>query len=362
MKKVIIIFVTYFLIYSCAVFAQSQKKIAVLPFANLMKDDSLEWLTGGISSTITTKLGNVKGLYLVERSQIENALKELSFQGSGFVDEKTAKDVGKLLGVDVIVVGEFQKAGNTLRITARFVEVQTGKIISPADATGKFDDIFKLQDDIAFALLKSLGVDTSSGEIVKQITNNPTENFTAFEWSQKGYDAMQAKNYDKAMEYFGKSIEADNNYAYPYSQRGICYYYKQNYSLSLADYSKAIELNSSDATTFNNRGLTYYQLGDYGSAISDYTQAIKLNPQYASAYYNRGYCYNEKKLYDETISDYTKAIELNPQDSGAYYNRGIAYYWGKGYKDQCIEDWKKAADLGHPDAKINLKKYFEVDY
>lgn len=415
MKKFTCLFAVLFLLaaftsaYSEDVSLQNEKKIAVLPFSNLMKDASLDWLSGGISSTITTKLGNVKGIVLVERSQIEAAVKELSFQSSGFVDEKMAKEMGKMLGVDVITVGEFQKAGDTLRITARFVDVQSGKIISTSDATGNFDGIFKLQDDIAFSLLKSLGIEATAN-VTSQIKTNSTESLTALQWFEKGYKTQGTSDCDKAIEYYTKAIEVDNAYFLPYLQRGTCYYNnKKDYDTALKDFSKAMELHPQKDTervrALANRGsafaakdkcdaaikdfneaieinpgyaFAYLKRGDcyqnykkdYESAIKDYSKALELFPQTdtqkAIAFYNRGLAFQTKEEWESAIEDYNKAIEINPKYFSAYFNRGSCYYFGKGkrkdFKDQCIADWKKAADLGSSQARKALKDHFGINY
>ena len=98
----------------------------------------------------------MRGISVVERSQLDAAFKEMGLQKAGVVDEKTAVKAGKILGVDIVVIGEFQVAGDQVRISARFVEVQTGKVVSTAVETDFFQKIFMLQDAVAFSLAESL--------------------------------------------------------------------------------------------------------------------------------------------------------------------------------------------------------------
>jgi hypothetical protein len=82
-------------------------------------------------------------LDVVDRKRIDDILEEQEFGRSGFVDEKTAVEVGKLLGAyliafveeveskkDIVVSGYFSK------VSVKIIEVQTGRILYLAVAEG----------------------------------------------------------------------------------------------------------------------------------------------------------------------------------------------------------------------------------
>ena len=68
-----------------------------MPFKNLTGDNDKNWLGEGISETVATELGSIKGLILIERSQLAKAVEELKLSQSGLLDEKTAIKVGQNL-------------------------------------------------------------------------------------------------------------------------------------------------------------------------------------------------------------------------------------------------------------------------
>jgi TolB-like protein len=70
-----------------------------------------------------------KGFQLVERGQLDKVLKELKIQSSGAIDPKTAQEIGKLTGADLILVGSISDRGNFVVINARLLETKTGKAI-----------------------------------------------------------------------------------------------------------------------------------------------------------------------------------------------------------------------------------------
>lgn len=104
-------------------------RIAVLPFSYAVSSQAVK---DGIviSERITMKLINSGFFEVIERTQIEKVLNELKIQNSGVIDTKTAKDLGKILGVDLVVVGSLIRTSEGLvEINGRVIDVKTAKAI-----------------------------------------------------------------------------------------------------------------------------------------------------------------------------------------------------------------------------------------
>ena len=52
----------------------------------------------------------------------------------------TTVKVGKLLGASLIVTGAYQRGGSSVRLTARFVKVETGEVVGTAKVDGATSD------------------------------------------------------------------------------------------------------------------------------------------------------------------------------------------------------------------------------
>jgi TolB-like protein len=128
--------------------------VAVMPFQNLQRAADLEWLESGVSETMISDLKRSGAVEIVERGQIDRAMAEIALQGAiDLYNPSEAARVGKIVGAKTIVVGAFQRAGKRLRITARFVEVETGVVKGTAKATGPLKNVFALQDAIVDELI-----------------------------------------------------------------------------------------------------------------------------------------------------------------------------------------------------------------
>lgn len=117
--------------------------IAVMPFeGKLLAPEESQVL----SDALTTELQSKRTMRVVERSQVEKILSEQGFQKSGACDgSECAVEVGKLAGLDRMIVGSIGKLGQTWSIAVRMVDVQTGEILSSARDTreGKVEDLLR---------------------------------------------------------------------------------------------------------------------------------------------------------------------------------------------------------------------------
>ena len=90
------------------------------------------------------------------------------------------------------------------------------------------------------------------------------------------------ENYDKALEYYTKEINLNQDDHLPYLVRAELYAYNLNDNeKALIDYNKAIELDSIEDT-----------LNDNEKALIDFNKAIKLDPT-VKTYRNRAWFYND---------------------------------------------------------------------
>lgn len=325
-------------------FPAFSKNIAVVPFQNLTQDETKNWIGAGFSETLTTKLSEVPDFTMYERSQLNEIVKELKLQISGFVDEKTAVNVGKMHGVEVIVLGSYQLMENMLRVSARFVDVESGKVLKTADATGKLSDIFQIQDTIAFSFLSKVNVTLGEKERQK-FQSAPTNDLSAYEWFSKGYEAQTiSQDFNKAIEYYTKAIELDKNYVTAYNNRGNAYDEIKQYENALKDLTLALKMDAENATTLSNLGLAYDHSGLLDKALEMYAKSITINPRNAVTYTNRGSAYSEKGALDKALEDLNKAVELNPKLAEAYAHRAGVYEQLEKLED-AVEDYTKAIEL-----------------
>lgn len=122
-------------------------KLAVLYFENSGNPD-LQPLRLGLAQMLITDLSGTGNYDVVERSRINELLGELELQKTSAVDQSTAVNMGKLVGAHYLVMGSYFEMMGTLRLDARVVEVETGRVVS-VGTSGPAKQLFELEKDLA---------------------------------------------------------------------------------------------------------------------------------------------------------------------------------------------------------------------
>lgn len=142
--------------------AAPKPTVAVLYFDYSGKDDQLGLLRKGLAQMMISDLSAVDAVQLVERDRLEEILAELKLGQSNKIDPASAAKVGKLLGARYLILGGYFDLKNMLRVDARVVEVETGKVVQSVGATGDADNFLaleqKLVTDIGAILGKQLSL------------------------------------------------------------------------------------------------------------------------------------------------------------------------------------------------------------
>jgi len=115
--------------------SESKQSIAVAPFQH--GDGSLSVLSNYMVDELVLGLFSIPDaeLRIVERSQLERMLQELKLSQSGLVDVETAKQLGKVHGVDALIVGSITPIGERVRVIARMISTESGRVFSAAATT-----------------------------------------------------------------------------------------------------------------------------------------------------------------------------------------------------------------------------------
>jgi len=82
-----------------------------------------------ILSSLIENAVNDEVFFVVDRQQLDSIRAELKFQWSGEVSDKSAQEIGQMLGAQIIVSGAVTEVGNEYRIQVRAISVQTAAVL-----------------------------------------------------------------------------------------------------------------------------------------------------------------------------------------------------------------------------------------
>lgn len=168
---------------------------------------------------------------------------------------------------------------------------------------------------------------------------------TSKEYTQKGRELIDKRDYMEAILNLNKAIELDAKNSSAYFLRATLKEKFEDLHGAMKDYNTAIEANPKSADTFFARGNVKMRLQDYYGAIEDFSAAIAVNENFVEAYFSRGKAKQLLMAYEDAINDVTKIIQINPKSVDAYYMRGILRIDFGDMKNGCL-DLSKAGELG----------------
>jgi len=187
----------------------ARNTLAVLYFKNQTGQPEIDPLQKGIALLLITDLSKVKGLQVVERVQFQALVEELGMGASGLVDPDTAPRVGKILGVRWIAGGEILRGKvEELRIQSTPLEVATQEILGQPFSEGQFRELFRIEKELLFDLIKLLRVEVTPAEqedLRRPCSTNPRALIALF----KAVDSGDRGNYARAAEFYETAIKED---------------------------------------------------------------------------------------------------------------------------------------------------------
>ncbi|MFN4152816.1 MAG: FlgO family outer membrane protein, partial [Candidatus Sericytochromatia bacterium] len=200
-------------------YADKKLKIAILPFTNLSEKKENDWIGSGFAETMLTSLSNLKSIQITERFLMNQVLKEISFQKSGFIEDKNLVKVGKLTGANIIVSGSYQIVNNEIVVNSRYIDVEKGTVESGGAfyIRGDVNKIFDLEEKLANDFREKFSiVSTQQEENNIKSTIYSTSSIEANKLYLKAIERNMNGGYtgkQDAINLLKESIKIDPNYA-----------------------------------------------------------------------------------------------------------------------------------------------------
>ncbi len=185
-------------------------RLAVLYFDNECVTDRerLNAFQKGIADALIGDLGRLGRLQVVERERLDAILSEMKLQQSGLTDPASAVRIGRVLGVQALLMGSYTAIGGMIRIDARIVEVETGLVLKAEEVTGRTDDFFQLEEALVEKIAAGLDAPLTTAERAL-LSCTGGRSFTAFLEYSRGLDEMDRGRWREADEAFAEALRID---------------------------------------------------------------------------------------------------------------------------------------------------------
>jgi len=291
-------------------FSAAGRSVAVLPFADMSENHDQEYFSDGLSEELIELLAQVPHLQVPARTT------SFYFKGKS----ATIPEIANALHVTHVLEGSVRKAGNTIRVTAQLVRADNGYYLWSETYDRDLKDIFKVQDEIAAAVVTALrGKLALSPKVSSQRTSN-AEAYNQLLLGRQFFNRSNADALRRAVAAYHKAIALDPNYAAAYAgladaEDNLADWTGDTSGIERAEAAadKAIALAPDEADGYSARGSQrIYHSWDWAGAQSDFTQALMLNPADSVVLRAYGIMLGSLGRFPEALAEIRKAIAIDP--------------------------------------------------
>jgi len=301
--------------------------ILVLPFDNLRGDPAVEWLRDGSVSMLGLNLSQWNDLSVVDHERLHDLLARHKLVAGEEIGLDMARRLAREAGVWTVVLGDYERAGDSLHLVARVYDVASGNRVSVArvdDRPG--EDVRPLFDRLATELLDLSG---APGELPVGVARSTTASLEAYRAYLAGVEQLNRWNLAGAERDLERALAIDTTFGLAYYKLALTRGWLTGTEDSIATRAivRATAFSSNlpihDRTVIN--AYRSFLAGEYAEARSLYQQLLSRDQGDADAWYGLGEAWfhdtthvNLGPQFTEAIRAFNHSLQLDPDYALAY--------------------------------------------
>ena len=277
---------------------EGKPSLAVMYFKNNTGDANLDHWREMIADSFVADLNQSKYIDVLSSERLFQILSEMNQLKASTYSSDVLKQVATRGTVNHILLGDYAKAGETIRIHVNLIDVRRDKTIATETDEGiGVENIFAMVD-----------------RLTKKIKGR--FNLTAEEI---------ANDLDREISRITTSFPE----AYKYYVEGRKYHLKGEFRQSITSMEKAVAIDPEFAMAYRSLSVSSGNMGLSPQRKEYIQKALDLSERLSEKelYLIQGDYYREtEETFDKAIEAYTRLLELYPDDTSGHQNLGIIYH------------------------------------
>jgi len=307
----------------------NDKSIAVLPFVDMSEKHDQEYFADGMSEELIGLLAQVADLKVPARTS------SFYFKGK----QATVRDIAKALGVGHVLEGSVRKAGDTIRVTVQLIRADNGYYAWSKSYDRDVKDIFKVQDEIAGAVVEALKIKLGPAPHVSSHRTSSTEAYNQFLLGRQFFNRGNLDGWQRSVEAYHKAIALDPRYGAAHAGLALSEEYLADWNGDAAGLKRAEEAADKAVTLAPDEAAGYAVRADlrasfswdWAGAQADLQKALALDPSDSEVQRLYGFLLAGLGRLPEAIAAQTKAAELDALSNLAWRNLGRSLIEGQDF-------------------------------
>ncbi|MBI1739246.1 MAG: tetratricopeptide repeat protein [Acidobacteria bacterium] len=323
------------------------ESIAVLPLVNMSGDPNQEFFADGMTEALITELAQISGLKKVtSRTSVMLYKAKL----------KPIPEIAKELGVDAIIEGSVQRAGDKVGITVQLIDPAADRHLWAKSYEREARDILALQREVAGSIADEVKIKLTPQEQSRLAATRPVNpaSHEAYLLGRFHANAFTAESSKKSLQYYEESLRLDPNNALAYS--GIAEWHANMTFLGMSPpgpllqkaqeaASRALELDPRIAEA--HLSMAYVLMvsrWDWTGAEREIRTALEINPSSSLAHYHHALLLSVVGRHEEAIAEAQTAVKLDPLSPVTITNLGWRFAGARKWAE-AEREYRKVLDL-----------------
>ena len=335
------------------------KSIAVLPFVNMSSDKENEYFSDGMTEEIINALAKIKNLKVTSRTS------SFYFKNKNL----PIRDIGKELGVSIILEGSIRLSGDLIRVTAQLIDVAEDFHFWSETFDRSIKDIFAIQDEISLFIADRLREHIGHFDIEDHLVDAldiPLSSYKLYLKAKFHLMKLTLPETEKAISIFKDLIKKEEQFTLAYLGVNQAYAFlgtmglmpaQDAFMLAKPFLDKALELDQNlPESQLNMAWISCYQNWNLDKAYEHVNQAIEIRPTDEMYLSLANFLTIEGKLEDAAVY-LDKAIEIAPLSAMNIHYKGFLYYLKEEYElaiHWLLKSLDLKADLPFPPFYIGI--------
>ena len=332
--------------------------ILVLPFRNARGDPGYGWLGDGSVSMLSLALSQWHDLTVVDQDRVHDLVGSEG-QPNRTIGLELARAMARESRVWTVVLGDFERVGDTLRLVARMYDVASGKqveAVQVADRAG--DDVRPLFDQLAAKLLDLTGAPQTNRASLASVTTQSVEAYRAY---LRGVDDLNHWRLAEASQELERAVRIDSTFSLANYRLAIARGWLSAVdTIGLAAIRRAAR--SAERLPARERqlieGYRTFVEGDFERGMTLYSQLIARDSADVEAWYgladaafHGGYAHGRVEMLGKSLKGFRRVIGLDSTFGLAYEHIGALltdvsqpHGWLRLVGTDSIIGWRPALD------------------
>jgi class 3 adenylate cyclase/TolB-like protein/Tfp pilus assembly protein PilF len=293
--------------------------MVVLPFTNLSGDPAKDYLADVITEELTTAISRIRDAFVIARSTA------FTYKGKPI----DVKQIGKELGVRYVLEGSVQPSDSKVRVTAQFIDAETGAHLWADQFDADRSNLLEMQDEIVVRLSRALLFQFLAVDIARVNRTRPG-NLDAQDLAMRCEADFAAgpASWATAFSLCDRALQIDPRNGLALSTSAFIIIFPVVVAQSddpiaatrRADelISRALAIDPNDNFAHLTKAWVLMAQNRHEEAIVEAERSLALNPSNVDAYAAIGVANNFLCRPDRVMGAIDKAIRLSPRDPGLW--------------------------------------------